>query len=406
MTADDTDAARSGATDQLEVRLDLLDLDAEVHRLHYDVVANGVLWFLHHGLFDRVRHPTFDAGFRDAWDAYVAVNRAFADELAARATDREIVLVQDYQLALVPGQLRRLRPDLRVVHFWHTPFCNADDLALLPDDVAHDLCASLASGPAGFHTRRWADRYFEAACSVTDPSTAIPPFVASLGPDVAALEDVAASPEGRQATSDLADLVGERLVIARSDRIEPSKNIVRGFRAYDRLLEARPGLRGRVVFVAMLYRSREALAEYVAYANDVESIVGEVNERWGRGDWSPILLDDHDDLATSVAALQRCDVLLVNPLRDGLNLVAKEGPACNRRDGVLCLSPEAGAYDELAAAALAVHPYDIEQNAAMLDTALSMPLDERATRAQRLRALATARTPSDWLRDLVSHAGQ
>jgi len=406
MTAADNEASRSGATDELDVTLDLIDLDPEMHRLHYDVIANGVLWFLHHGLFDRVRAPNFDMDFRDAWDAYTAVNRAFAEELAERADEREIVLVQDYQLALVPGQLRALRPDLRVVHFTHTPYCDADDLRLLPDDVARDLCRSPAGGAAGFHTRRWADRYFDAACSVTDPERVVAPFTASLGPDVTALEEVAASPRGRAASNELSDIVGERLVIARSDRIEPSKNIVRGFLAFDRLLEARPGLQGRVVFVAMLYRSRERMAEYVAYSEEVERVVERVNNRWAKNDWVPILLDDQDDFSSSVAALQRCDVLLVNPLRDGLNLVAKEGPALNRRDGVLCLSREAGAYDELRDAVLPVHPYDIEQTASALDTALSMPLDERATRAQELRALATARTPSDWLNDLVRHAGE
>jgi trehalose 6-phosphate synthase len=202
----------------------------------------------------------------------------------------------------------------------------------------------------------------------------------------------------------LADAVGERLVVLRTDRIEPSKNIVRGFLAFDRLLEARPGLRGRVVFVAMLYPSREGLAEYLAYRNEVEQAAARINERWATPDWLPIILDDRDDFARSVAGLQRYDVLLVNPLRDGLNLVAKEGPVVNRHDGLLCLSPEAGAYEELKAAAIPMHPYDVEQAASALDVALSMPLDERATRASRLRALAAARTPADWLGDLVGHA--
>jgi trehalose 6-phosphate synthase len=181
---------------------------------------------------------------------------------------------------------------------------------------------------------------------------------------------------------------------------------VRGFVAFDRLLEARPGLRGRVVFVAMLYASRQGLAEYLAYASEVAQAVARVNDRWATRDWTPIVLDERDDFARSVAGLQRYDVLFVNPLRDGLNLVAKEGPVCNRRDGVLCLSPEAGAYEELKSAAIPVHPYDIEHTAGALDTALALPLDERAKRATRLHALATARTPGTWLHDLVRHAGE
>jgi trehalose 6-phosphate synthase len=202
----------------------------------------------------------------------------------------------------------------------------------------------------------------------------------------------------------LADTVGERQVILRTDRIEPSKNIVRGFAAFDRLLEARPGLRGRVVFVAMVYPSRQGLAEYLAYANEVEQAADRCNDRWATRDWVPVVLDARDDFARSVAGLERYDVLVVNPLRDGLNLVAKEGPVCNRRDGVLCLSPEAGAFEELHPAAIEMHPYDLEQAAGALDTALTLPLDERAGRAARLRKLATMRTPDDWLRDLVRHA--
>jgi trehalose 6-phosphate synthase len=275
----------------------------------------------------------------------------------------------------------------------------------LPDDVAHDICASLSAVPAGFHTRRWADAYRQSARTVLGRGNpAVAPFAASLGPDIAALDEVAASPAARAEAGRLADLVGERLVVLRTDRIEPSKNIVRGFLAFDRLLEARPGLRERVVFVAMVYPSRQGLAEYLAYANEVEHAAARVNERWATRDWLPIILDDRDDFARSVAGLQRYDVLFVNPLRDGLNLVAKEGPVCNRRDGVLCLSPEAGAYEELKSAAIRVHPYDLEQAASALDDALSMPFDERERRATRLRALAAARTPADWLHDLVGHA--
>ncbi len=407
MSDDDRAAAQAGTAGALDLNLRLLELDREQHRLHYDVVANGVLWFLHHGIFDRTRRPRFDLRFRDSWDAFVAVNQEFTDAVVETAAAGEIVLVQDYQLALVAGQLRARRPDLRVVHFTHTPFAGPDDFSLLPTDVGADLCAALASGPAGFHTKRWAEAYRQSARATLGRRAAVPaPFVASLGPDVAALEEVAGSAEARAAASSLADAVGDRLVIARTDRIDPSKNIVRGFLAFDRLLEARPGLRGRVVFVAMVYPSRQGLAEYLAYENEVEQAVARVNDRWATRDWLPIVLDDRDDFVRSVAGMQRYDVLLVNALRDGLNLVAKEGPVVNRRDGVLCLSPETGAYEELKSAAIAVHPYDLEQCAGALDDALSMPLDERALRAKKLRALATMRSPADWLADLVGHAGK
>lgn len=402
---DDREAARSGAADDGDIDLRLVGIDSDVHALHYDVVSNGVLWFLFHGLFDRIRRPAFDRRFREAWDGYTAVNTAFAEATAEAAAPNDIVLVHDYQLALVGAQLRRLRPDLRIVHFTHTPFCGPDDIRVLPDYAAEALCAAMATNPAGFHSTRWSRAYQQSARAVLGRAATIAPgFAASLGPDVAALEAVAASDETRDAARALDDVVGDRLVIARCDRVELSKNIVRGFLAYDRLLEARPGLRGRVVFVAMLYPSRQGLASYLAYASEIEQVVARVNDRWATRDWTPIALDQRDDFPRSVAAMQRYDLLLVNPIKDGLNLVAKEGPAVNRRDGVLCLSPEAGAYDDLRKAAIPIHPYDVEAAAGTLDRALAIPLDERATIAARLRTLATARNPVGWIADLVAHA--
>jgi trehalose 6-phosphate synthase len=163
--------------------------------------------------------------------------------------------------------------------------------------------------------------------------------------------------------------------------------------------------RERVVFVARLNASRETMPEYLGYRNEVEQAAQRVNERWGTAEWQPVVLDARDDFPSTVAALLRYDVLVVNPIKDGLNLVAKEGPLLNERDGVLCLSPEAGAWDELGDAALRIHPYDIEQAAGVLFAALGMDRDEREARSARLRAFAHARRPSDWLDDQLRAAG-
>ena len=150
----------------------------------------------------------------------------------------------------------------------------------------------------------------------------------------------------------------------------------------------------------MVYPSRQALPEYLAYANEIEQVVERVNDRWATRDWLPIVFDERDDFARSVAGMQRYDVLFVNPLKDGLNLVAKEGPLLNRRDGVLCLSREAGAYDELHDGVLALHPFDIEQMAGALDDALATPDGRSARRCGPLRELVLQRTPASWLADL------
>jgi trehalose 6-phosphate synthase len=229
-------------------------------------------------------------------------------------------------------------------------------------------------------------------------------FAAPLGPDAESMRADAASDECADATRDLEDLVADRRLILRVDRVELSKNVLRGFWAYEELLETRPHWRERVVFLALAYPSREHLADYLAYRSEMEHTVARINERFGTPDWTPIVLDVADDRFRSVAALSRYDVLLVNPVRDGLNLVAKEGPLVNRRDGVLVLSREAGAWEELQAAAFGVNPFDLTGTASALERALDMDPAERASRAALLRQLSTARTAADWLRDQLTEA--
>jgi trehalose 6-phosphate synthase len=400
----DRAAVRAGAVRAPGVQLRLLDLDAHMYRLAYEVVSNGTLWFLYHGLFDLTRRPRFDRRWREAWEAYEAVNVAFTDATAEVAREGDVVLVQDMHLALVPGMLRARRPDLRLTHFTHTPFCGPNSIRVLPGYAATALCESMTSVPCGFHARRWAQSYEAAAREVLGDGTSAPTFVAALGPDPDALAQLAASDSAQSAAAELDSVVGDRTLVLRVDRIDPSKNIVRGFLAYDLLLERHPEWRERVIFVARLNASREALAEYQAYRQEVETAADRVNERWAANGWTPIVLDAQDDYPRTVAAMARYDVLVVNAIKDGLNLVAKEGPLVNRRDGVLCLSPDTGAWDDLRIGALAMHPFDLEQAADALHVALEMPIEERAARAEKLRALAAARTPKSWFDDQLIEA--
>jgi trehalose 6-phosphate synthase len=403
---DDRAAVAAGVADAPGISLTLLDIDPRTYRLYYDVVSNGTLWFLHHGLFDLPRRPQFDRRFREAWAAYEQVNEAFATAVADVAGQEAVVLVQDYQLALVPGLLRELRPDLRIAHFTHTAFCGPNSIRVLPSDVAEQICRSMAAVPCGFHAARWADAYTASVREILGADAPIAPsFVASLGPDPDALSTVAGSPTTAAAAAELDALLGDRALLLRVDRIEPSKNIVRGFASFDTLLADHPEWRARVVFLARLNASRETMPEYLAYRNEVEQAAQRVNDRWGTPDWQPVVLDARDDFPSTVAALLRYDALLVNPIKDGLNLVAKEGPLLNARDGVLCLSHDAGAWDELSAAALEIHPYDLEQGAATLHAALAMGRDERTARSAQLRVLAGARSPRDWLSDQLGAAG-
>lgn len=400
MSHADRVAASRGTLDADGLRVRLLDLAPDTYRQHYDVVCNGALWFAHHGLFDATHLPRFDHRWRRSWDAYREVNEQFADAVAEDAPDGATVLVQDYHLCLMAPTLRRRRPDLRVVHFAHTPFAGPDDLVRLPTAAVLELLEGLCAHHAcGFHTGRWARR-FEASCRELLGGTPPPPtFVSPLAADPADLERTLADPATAAAGERLDRLVGDRRLVVRVDRIEPSKNLLRGFHAVDDLFERYPRWRGRVVLGAFLYPSRDTLPEYLAYRQETETLIARINERWATADWTPVLADLSDDYPTSLAALARYDVLLVNPIRDGLNLVAKEGPLVNGRDGVLVLSRQAGSWDELGDAALGVNPFDVAETADALAAALELEPAARARQAATLRARARTRTPADWLAD-------
>lgn len=392
------EAAQSsgGVLDVAGFRLRLVNVDPTTFTKAYDVVCNATLWFIHHGLFDASRRPAFGAEFAEAWQAYREVNDAFATAIAESAPPDAVVLIQDYHLCLVAERLTSTRPDLTCIHFSHTPFTGPDGLRLLPDAVGRELLEGLGAHHAcGFHTHRWADRFTDCCEEILGRTPAT--FTAPLGPDPNDLAASASSVEARAAGEELAEAVGDRAMIVRVDRIELSKNLLRGFRAYNQLLVDHPEWREKVVFAALVYPSREALPEYLAYRQEVETLVRAINERWGTDSWTPIITDLADDYPRSVAALGLYDVLLVNPIRDGLNLVAKEGPVLNRRDGVVVVSSEAGSADELAGAALVVNPFDVGATAEALHEALSMTTGERARRAAELQHLATRSSPRTWL---------
>ena len=402
----DREAADGGVADADGLRVRLLDVGAERHRMAYDVVCNATLWFCLHGLFDLARRPRIERRWREAWDAYREMNDAFAEAAAEVAPDGAAVLVQDYHLALVGPRLRTLRPDVRTVHFAHTPWCEPDGLRPLPDDVARQLVGAMAGHHAStFHTNRWASN-FESSCraylgSETRPSVAVTP----LGSDADDLATTGASDACAKARDELAATAGDRKVIVRVDRIELSKNILRGFHAYDDLLERHPEWRERVLFAAFLYPSREGLPEYLAYRQEVEGLVARLNDKWATSGWTPIVMKTEDDFPRSVAALQVADVVLVNPIRDGLNLVAMEAALVSQRSSTLVLSTEAGAWERLGdAGALGINPFDIAATADALDRALRMESSERDERHRRLREVVASVTPKDWLREQLAAA--
>ncbi|MER0242635.1 trehalose-6-phosphate synthase [Streptomyces sp. HSW2009] len=419
-------------------RVRLLDIEPAVFAAAYNGVANSVLWFVHHLLYQTPLEPVFDEEFRRQWEAYEAYNAAFADALAREAGPGAAVLVQDYHLALVPALLRQRRPDLRIGHFSHTPWAPPDYYRLLPDDVAAAVLHGILGGDrAAFLTTRWAEACADCGARVLgarvgrDAETGELTVesagrttrlgVHGLGADaeflrsrshaadvterLAALRAQIEGPGGTDGPAGAAGPAGSdgsdhrapaRKVIVRVDRTELSKNIVRGLHAYRLLLTDHPEWRERVVHVAFAYPSRQDLAVYRAYTAEVQRVADAINEEFGTATWQPVALHVKDDFARSLAAYRIADVALVNPIRDGMNLVAKEVPVVSDAGCVLVLSREAGAHAELSDDALSVNPYDVQETARALHEALRMDPAERAERTKRLAAAATALPPQAW----------
>lgn len=394
----DREAVRRGVG---EPGVRMLDIDAEVHADAYNGIANSVLWFVHHLLYQTPVEPVFDAEFRRQWASYETYNRAFARALADEAGPGAAVLVQDYHLALVPGMLRELRPDLRIGHFSHTPWAPMDYFRLLPDDIGEQLLRGiLGADRAAFLTRRWADAFISCCTEILGGTGRTRIGVHGLGADADFLRRRSQEADVDERMAALREQVGEgRKTIVRVDRTELSKNIVRGLHAYRALLETRPEWRERVVHVAFAYPSRQDLAVYRDYTAAVQTLATEINGAYGTESWTPVLLHVNDDFARSLAAYRLADVALVNPIRDGMNLVAKEVPVVSDHGCALVLSREAGAYEELGEDAIVVNPYDVVGTAEALHEALSMSAEERTGRTKRLAEAATALPPQQWFLD-------
>ncbi|MFE9405956.1 trehalose-6-phosphate synthase [Streptomyces sp. NPDC006530] len=429
----DREAVRRGVG---ENGVRMLDIDAEVFADAYNGIANSVLWFVQHMLYQTPLEPVFDAEFRRQWASYETYNLAFAEALAAEAGDGARVMVQDYHLALVPGMLREMRPDLRIGHFSHTPWAPVDYFRMLPDDIARRLLRGmLGADRLGFLTRRWASAFMASVAGVLPadegelfgssamggagdraggqggagraffrhaPAGSLPSretdiAVHPLGADGDFLRRRSHEPDVEERMAALREQIGAgRKTIVRVDRTELSKNIVRGLLAYRHLLDEHPEWRERVVHVAFAYPSRQDLAVYREYTEEVARVAAEINSSYGTESWTPVVLHVQDDFARSLAAYRLADVALVNPVRDGMNLVAKEVPVVSDAGCVLVLSREAGAYEELGQDALVVNPYDVTGTASALHAALSMGEGERGERTKRLAAAGTALPPRGW----------
>jgi trehalose 6-phosphate synthase len=386
-------AVEERSADGSPYRLRLVAHEPRAYDLYYNVVANPTLWFVQHGLWALKHQPR--NGLEAAWDdGYVPVNAAFADvvleELERRP--RATAFFHDYHLYVAPRLVREARPDALLGHFVHIPWVEPAEWAVLPERIARAVHEGLlASDVVGFHTERWRDAFLASCAELGLAADATRVTAHPISVDVAEFETLAGSPAVLERERELVANRPDQLIL-RVDRTDPSKNVVSGLEAFGLLLDRRPELRGRVGMLALLDPSRQTIPEYVEYRAAIERAAAEIEAR------HPGALDLRidDDFPRSVAAYKQFDVLLVNAVMDGLNLVAKEAPLVNTRDGVVVLSENAGAIEELGEWVVPVDPRDLDGHVAALERALALPAAERARRADAIRAQVRSHDLDAW----------
>jgi trehalose 6-phosphate synthase len=421
MTDEDLEAAERHGGGAFEVDLDeasyrirLVSSDPAAYDRFYNLIANPLLWFIQHYLWDLSNVPDIRLAEREAWEhGYKVVNQDLAlaalDEVDG--AEEPIVMVHDYHLYTCPGIIRRRREDAFLHHFVHIPWTHPDAWRVLPSDMRTEIFEGLlANDIIGFHTSSYCNNFLQCCRELMgletdfqrqavlhgDRETWVRPYPLAI--DCDGFERVAASPAVAHHEEEIRRRRRDHMIL-RVDRADLSKNVLRGFTAFDIFLEQHPEFRERVTFIAHLQPSRQDIPEYVEYLEKIEALVAVVNHRHGTTDWMPIDLRLRDDFEEAVALYKHFDLLLVNAMWDGMNLVSKEGPLVNQHNGMVILSENTGAHEELGDCALTVNPFDVQEQAEAIHRALTASPDERRRRWERLHAIITSRTPSDWIGD-------
>jgi trehalose 6-phosphate synthase len=398
-----------------EVRL--VVSDAEAYDRFYNVVANPMLWFIQHYLWDLSNAPDIRENEVHAYEhGYKVVNDDLAQAVIEQIEGEEepVVMVHDYHLYTLPAVVRAARPDVFLHHFIHIPWTQPDAWRVLPKRMRDEIYNGVLSNDiVGFHTRSYRWNFLQCCRDLMDLEVDFEHGVVHVGDrevwvrsyplpiDYEATRKVAGSDRTKEFEVEI-ERRRRTHIILRVDRADLSKNVLRGFTAFDQFLDEHPEFHEDVTFIAQLMPSRMDVPEYQEYLERIEALVAIVNHRHGTPDWMPIQLKLRDDLEEAVAAYKQYDVMIVNAMFDGMNLVAKEAPLVNERNGVSILSENTGAHEELGEWALSVNPFDIKETADMIYRALTMDDEERERRANGLKAAVTDRDPGDWIDEQVA----
>ena len=398
-----------------EYYLKLLPIEKETFNRYYNDISNDILWFLQHYLFDPVYSPVFDKKFKDSWNlGYKVVNELYSSAMLDACIDEDdpLILLQDYHLYMVAMNIRARKPNAKIFHFIHIPWCAPDYMRLIPDYVRSDILSSLlCCDIVGLHNARYVDnliRCFDEFLDVRVDYDSKQVFTGErvvrvrsypISVDVEDLLEFSKSDPVKVAEEKFLLKKGDLKAIVRVDRAELSKNIIRGFNAYALLLEVNPEWLEKVKFFAYTYPSRTDISAYKKYTDEIKKTVAIINSRFGTDGWQPIELEMTDDFPRSVASMKHFDVMLTNPIFDGMNLVAKEAALLNEKNGVIILSENAGAIDELGVGVVPVNPFDIDSTATALHESLGLDVLKRAMMSKKLKEVIHEKDMSKWLLD-------
>jgi trehalose 6-phosphate synthase len=422
------------AQSEANLRVRFVNIDEDSFDKYLNVISNPLLWFVQHEMNDLLLEDR--ASQSEMWlawrEGYVFANREFARAVAQearRAGAAPYAIFHDYQLYLAPGILRQEQPDLTLMHFTHIPWPGPETWHNLPGTWVRSICESLlACDIVGFQTtgavQAFADTCREFVEDVTveenDQGYLNISKVSEQGDklttwaraypisiDPRAVLEVYHSPEAAGWKQQLtAELGRYQNLIARVDRLDPNKNILIGFEAYRQLLLDKPVLRGQVIFLALLVPTRETVPEYIQYKEQTFELIDRINLEFGKPGWQPVQTYYGNDYARALAALSLADVVLVNSIADGMNLVAKEAVVVSEKNSVLVLSTNTGATEELGDYAIGVEPDDLAGTAQALGTALALPKPERAARNKALRGIIYQNDLANWLAAQLADLGR
>jgi trehalose 6-phosphate synthase/phosphatase len=406
LSDDETERLREVAREKhgaYPLSLDAADMDDFYHGF-----CNGTLWPLFHYF---PSYATYDE--RD-WETYRRVNQRFCDELAALVQPGDEIWVHDYQLLLLPGLLRQLLPDASIGFFLHIPFPSFEVFRQLPTRWRAELLGGiLGADLMEFHTHDYAQHFLHSVfrtlgyehylgqVNVNGALRRVETF--PIGIDYARFREAAASAEVAEARARMATGLAHRKLIFSVDRLDYSKGILQRLRGFEAFLNDWPEYAGKVSFVLLVVPSREQVARYQRMKQELDERVGQINGRFGTVDWVPIVYQYRSVPFTELVALYNlADVALITPLRDGMNLVAKEYVAGKPEgDGVLILSDMAGAARELSEA-LQINPNHTREIAKAIHEALTMPGDDQARRMAAMQSRIEGYDATRWVESFLT----